>query len=390
MKPRLLFLCNQAPWLLDGGAAIRNYWIFTALARDFTIELITAHEGASDPPESVRERCADVRNFPPVRGTIARIAAAARAESSLFTAGRASRAMRAHVRARLASGAIDRIHLGHLTLHEAIPRGTTVPVVYDAHNCESALLARRASEESPLMRFALANDALRVRAIERRAIRMARAVTVCSADDLATLAGFAPEIAERASIVPNGVDCATYASVRAEVAPERTVAITGSMDWRPNQLGLWWFVERVLPLLETRIAGDIRVVGRMPNAVAARIDRIPGMRAIQNPRDMRAELARASIVAAPITVSSGTRLRILEAWAAGRPVVTTAAGALGLDARDGHDLLLADEPAAFANAIGSLLDDRELWETIRAGGLERARAYDWLAIGARARAAHAR
>jgi glycosyltransferase involved in cell wall biosynthesis len=335
--------------------------------------------------------CVAVTNFPPDSRRIARLAEAARPGSSLFTAGRAGNALRAHVRKRLASGEIALVHVGHLGMHDVVDRSSPVPIVFDAHNCETDLLAMRASNESRPLRDLLAFDTTRVRAIERAIVLRARAVTACSADDVAALARFVPEIAAKAVVVPNGVDVERYAAVRATIPDADAVAITGSMDWRPNQLGLWWFVERVLPILRAADVAlpTIRVIGRMPADIAERIAAVPELTPVPNPPDMRAELARARIVAAPITVSSGTRLRILEAWAAGRPVVTTHAGALGLTAEDGRDYALADEPEAFAAAFLRALSDQAMWETLRAGGLARAHSYDWRAIGADVRAAHA-
>jgi glycosyltransferase involved in cell wall biosynthesis len=361
-----------------------------ALAETHDIELVTAFAGTAA-PDAMGDACVAVTNFPPAPSRFVRLAQAIRPKSSLFTAGRASRALRAHVRKRLASGTIAQVHLGHLAMHDAVDRSSPVPIVFDAHNCETDLLAMRAGNETRPLRDLLAFDARRVRAIERAIVLRARRVTACSSDDIAALAAFVPEIAAKATVIPNGVDVERYASVREATPDARAVAITGSMDWRPNQLGLWWFVDRVLPLL--RAAGvalpTIRVIGRMPAEIAARIASVPELTPVPNPPDMRAELARARIVVAPITVSSGTRLRILEAWAAGRPVVTTRAGALGLVAEDGRDYALADEPQAFAAAFLRALSDETMWATLRAGGLARARTYDWRAIGADVRAAHA-
>jgi glycosyltransferase involved in cell wall biosynthesis len=98
---------------------------------------------------------------------------------------------------------------------------------------------------------------------------------------------------------------------------------------------------------------------------------------------MDVELRRASIVAAPVIASSGTRLRILEAWAAGRPVVTTPHGAFGLDYSDGSDIFVCSSAQRFAEAAIGLLDDASLRAKVRADGLARAATYDWSVIGAK-------
>jgi glycosyltransferase involved in cell wall biosynthesis len=98
---------------------------------------------------------------------------------------------------------------------------------------------------------------------------------------------------------------------------------------------------------------------------------------------MRDELARARIVAAAILASSGTRLRILEAWAAGRPVVTTPAGAFGLPHTNGDELFAVEGPEAFVSAIADLLHDDACWEAMRARARDRALDFDWNTIGDR-------
>jgi glycosyltransferase involved in cell wall biosynthesis len=142
----------------------------------------------------------------------------------------------------------------------------------------------------------------------------------------------------------------------------------------------------VLPLLRERLGTgkfDVRIAGRMSADQERELQALPDVVPARNPADMRDELARARIVAAAILASSGTRLRILEAWAAGRPVVTTPAGAFGLPYASGDELFAVEGPVAFVDAIAQLLHDDPLWEAMRERARERAMDFDWKRIGDR-------
>jgi glycosyltransferase involved in cell wall biosynthesis len=228
-------------------------------------------------------------------------------------------------------------------------------------------------------------EALRVRRLEARLVNRARLVTPCSANDIADTVAFAPLMCGKAVVIPNGVDCATYADVAPLDGKSGLLLITGSYDWLPNRRGLMWFLDDVLPIFEQHYAEkniNIRVAGRMSADFAAKLNALsPRLTAVPNVPRMTDELRNAAVVAVPVIASSGTRLRILEAWAAGRPIVTTPHGAFGLDHVDGSDLFSCPDARTFADAAVTLLEDAELRARLRAAGLERAKRYDWSAIG---------
>ncbi len=385
-RPRILYLCQQNPWRLAGGGLIRNYWIARALTERFAVDLVTADDEVAA-PEAYARRFTSIRGFPRPRGASARARralAALRPGASLLTTGTVTPALRAHV-ARAADAQGYRAVIFDLNMLEALPAG--VPRIYHAHNCETALLRRRAAIEKTPARLAVALDAMRLQRIEARVLRDARLVVACSQADVVDLATIVAAARATSVVVPNGVDVAGYAAVRAAPRGERVVLITGSYDWRPNQLGLEWFCNDVLPALRA-LAGDrtfaVRVAGRMSGDYARKLAAIAPIVPIANPAEMTAELTRASVVAAPILASSGTRLRILEAWAAGRPVVTTPQGAFGLPYTNDRDLVVRDpcDAGAFARALWRVLGDPAQQQTVARAGYERSLAYDWPALGA--------
>ncbi len=368
---------------------IRDFWTIKALARRFAVDLVTA-DCAEPPPAEFAALCREIRSVarPASSGEAGRLVRAARAlrpRTSFLTASIVSRALAAHVRGLLARNRY-RFVMFDLPMYEALPVETP-PLVYHAHNCESALLARRTAFERFPLRALLQADAPRLRRIEVEAVRRSSLLLCCSQADVNDLSAVSGQsVVGKAIVAANGVDAARYATVRAAKPRPGCILITGSFTWRPNQLGLDWFMNEVLPCLEERAGSfpfEIRVAGRMSAARAAKLSSLPRVVAVPNPRDIRGELMNASVVAVPVLASSGTRLRILEAWAAGRPVVTTGAGAFGLDVRCGVDVAVHGEPQAFAGALWRLLANDRARASMAAAGIERLQDYDWDDIGGR-------
>jgi polysaccharide biosynthesis protein PslH len=161
--------------------------------------------------------------------------------------------------------------------------------------------------------------------------------------------------------VPTGVDVEYFQpGLEAEVTPKNMVFV-GSMDWMPNDDGIRWFAESVLPLVQKQEPGaTLTVVGRSPTQAMRRLaEGIPGIEVTGTVPDVRPFLRRAAISVVPLRVGGGTRLKIYEAMAAGTPMVSTTIGAEGLPVRHGEHLLIADSPEAQADAILSLLADRQ-------------------------------
>jgi glycosyltransferase involved in cell wall biosynthesis len=391
-KPRLLYICGHAPWPRNGGALLRNYWMIAALSRQYAVDLVTA-DATSPVPGDFAAMIDDYAAFPrsaSSRGGVGRIARAALPSGSSLTAGWTNSALRDHVAERLGRFPYAAIQLD-LAMHAALPRRDAIPIVYNAHNCESTFLTRRAKTEQPYLAPILTIDALKVRAIERSLVNRSTLVTACAEDDVCDFERFVPAVRKKVAIVPNGVDLASYESVRQTTPREHTILISGSMDWRPNQAGLRWFLHDVLPRLRSAIPNIVvRIAGRMQPALVEELRAYPNVQAYPNPVSMLEHLAAAVAVAAPIVVSSGTRLRILEAWAAGRPVITTTAGAFGLDHEDRRDMLVRDDAAEFAEGIVKIVATESLRDWLVYNAARRVERYDWEVIGEGLRNAYTR
>jgi glycosyltransferase involved in cell wall biosynthesis len=166
--------------------------------------------------------------------------------------------------------------------------------------------------------------------------------------------------------VPNGVDLSGFAPRGA--VPTSGLVFTGLMSYRPNVDAVTYFVREILPLIHrTRPAETFTIVGwGITDEVRALLG--PLVIATSRVPDVRPYLAGAAAVVAPIRMGSGTRLKVLEALAMARPLVSTSLACEGLDVEPGRHLLVADDPARFAEAIIRVLEDRHLADRLGAAG----------------------
>jgi glycosyltransferase involved in cell wall biosynthesis len=152
-------------------------------------------------------------------------------------------------------------------------------------------------------------------------------------------------------------------------AGEDAIVFSGNMEYHPNISAVRFFRREIWPLLRERWPGLIwRLIGKNPEAVERFTSGDARIQVQGQVDDAILELARAKVAVVPLLAGSGTRLKILEAWAAGLPVVSTSLGAEGLGARDGETLLIADDGAAFAEAVSRLLACPNLRERLGMAG----------------------
>jgi len=155
--------------------------------------------------------------------------------------------------------------------------------------------------------------------------------------------------------IDTAVDEDFFQNTGAAEIPGR-VMFLGSMDWMPNQDGVRWFVREVWPTVRAaQPQATFHIVGRNPSGDVRALTSAPGVTVVGSVPDVRPHLAEAAVVVVPLLVGGGTRLKIYEAMAMGRSVVSTGIGAEGLPVVPGEHYLRADEPAAFAGAVIELL-----------------------------------
>ena len=265
------------------------------------------------------------------------------------------------------------------------PTSLRTPAVLFQHNVESALWQRQAEHEPNFIkRSAFKIESAKMSRYERRTVnRFNHIIAVSDHDrDLMSQMGGAVRI----SVVPTGVDLKEYAAVyknRRDEAKSPLVLFLGSMDWEANIDGVDYFCREIWPSVKAAVpAARFRVVGRSPHARVKRWEsesveitgRVPSV---------LEHLREAAVFVVPLRIGGGTRLKIYEAMAAGKAVVSTTIGAEGLDVHDGQDILLADTTQEFAEAVTRLLIDVETRKRFEKSAAELAAQYDWAIIARR-------
>jgi polysaccharide biosynthesis protein PslH len=389
-RPRLLFLCQALPYPPDGGVHIRSYNVLRLLAREFDMTALCffrASERVS--PDAVREgveglqHLARVEAFPipqehsttrlmadHVRSLVTRRAYTVQAyESPEF---------RTRLEESIGGHEFELVHMDSMDLAGYLPLLTGLPVVCVHHNVESALLRRRAAATGGLKGAYIAFQARLTEAEERRWCPLIQLNVTVSEEDCRILKRIAPTA--RFIIVPNGVDTQTF---QPRTLPEEGIVFVGGYSWQPNQDAMKYFCSEVLPQLRARGCNvPVTWVGRADNSVKHEYAERYRVHLTGYVDDIRPIVQRAACYVAPLRVGGGTRLKILDAWAMGKAVVSTSVGCEGLDARDGQNILIRDTTEGFADAVQTVLTDKRLRQAL---GSEARRtvenSYDWEVIG---------
>jgi glycosyltransferase involved in cell wall biosynthesis len=390
-RPRLLFLCQTLPWPPDGGVWIRSYHVLRLLARAYDVHALCFErsdaKGPSDPAagaRALRELAAvDVFEVPQRKSRLRyawdhlRSLARGRVYTELVYD---SPAFAARLCALLRTTRFDLVHADSLVdLAAHLPACAGRPVVGVHHNVESELLRRRAAVETSRARRAyLLHQAGLMEGVERAwCPRVALNVAV-SAPDRDALERLAP--GARITVVPNGVDLEAF---RPAGTGGEGVAFVGGMNWFPNRDGLEFFCAEVLPRLRaTRPGLAVRGIGAASADERKQYARRHRVELTGYLADVAPAMRAAACHVVPLRVGGGTRLKILGSWAMGKPVVSTSLGCEGLAAVDGDNILIRDDPAAFADAVLSVLRDAALARRLGERGRATAeRVYAWEVIG---------
>jgi len=230
-------------------------------------------------------------------------------------------------------------------------------LVLDLHNIESELSRTHARAVSGPAAWASGRFARAYADLEREWLPKFDVILVTSEEDRKRVQH--PDV----RVFPNALPRIPHP----EVTEAHAVAFSGNLEYHPNVEAVRWFRAQIWPLV--RESGvEWRLIGRNSGAITRLIAGDPRIRVIGPVDDAVAALAEAKVCIVPLLSGSGTRFKILEAWAAGRAVVSTSLGAEGLGARDGEHLLIADDPRAFADAISRLLTDAALRKQLGAAG----------------------
>jgi glycosyltransferase involved in cell wall biosynthesis len=255
-------------------------------------------------------------------------------------------------------------------------------LICDWHNIESEILGRYAENDSNWLRrlYALRTAAL-VRPLENELLHLCHAHTVCSERERDVLLQRVPQA--RIEVVGNGVDVDYFRADPNQDEDRRDLVFMGRMDYHANIDAALFFARKVWPLIRAR-RPDLRlvVVGAQPANEVLALREPESVTVTGTVEDVRPYYRSALASVVPLRVGGGTRLKVLEAMAAGVPVISTTLGAEGLNVTAGKDILIADSPEAIADTAASLQAETPEWQNLVTNARNLVRAqYDWSLIG---------
>ncbi|MGA7080209.1 MAG: glycosyltransferase family 4 protein [Terriglobales bacterium] len=267
------------------------------------------------------------------------------------------------------------------------PGRLNIPSVLFQHNVESEIWRRHAETAgNPAKQMVYGMEFRKMLRYERGAVRRFQHVIAVSENDRSLMMEWVD--GDRITVVPTGVDLAQYApnpKASSSNTPEPAPLVTfiGAMDWEPNVDGVEFFCKEVWPAIKSEVPeARLRIVGRNP---VRRVEKwaSDSVEVTGRVPSVVEHLRESAVVIVPLRIGGGTRLKIYEAMAAAKAVVSTTVGAEGLDVQHGRDIILADDARAFSQAAIMLLRDRELRRRYEKAAAETAARYDWPAIGQR-------
>lgn len=415
---RILFLTPQLPYPPHQGTTLRNYNLIANLASRHEIHLLSFVHSLDeiDRVTPLHQHC---RNIIPV---LAPRRSPWKRFLSLFLSPLPDMALRlpsAEFRAELRSCLerepfdvvqIEGIEMARHWMLEVgnwkLDCGTGLPTsnvrrqtsniqypisIFDDHNAEYVLQQRAFETDirQPRRWIAALYSLIQWKKLSRyeaRVCRLADRVVAVSEADKQALQRLVPGL--EVTVIPNGVDTEFYSDqflmTKSQLVIDHcSLVFTGKMDFRPNVDAVVWFCQEVLPLIRTQMP-DVHfyIVGRSPHPRVLRLAEDPAVTVTGRVDDVRPYIAGASVYVVPLRIGGGTRLKVLEAMAMGKPIVSTSLGCEGFEGLvSGRELLLANTPEAFARQVIELLDDasqrERLGQAARRFVEER---YDWRLI----------
>lgn len=407
-KLRVLFVVRNIPHVPSTGGLTRMFHLVRAVAQIADVTLVSA---ADDPAHvdltMMQPICQHIRVVPcpvaqaqptvgpkilrPVTRAMGIVHALTRSDP--FPVGQVDRlALRHEIRTLLQSNHYDVVVVDHTQLAgmlRDIVRAWSGPSIATLHDALSVLEYRKQETQRRAMRRRRPSisglQVLRqMRSIERGILRSYSRVAAVSELDARNLRRLASEKA--VDVIPNGVDIDYFAPADSNprsLPATNIIIFTGFLAYYTNSDSLRFFVDDIWPLIRGRRPdAQFWIVGANPTPEVEAMARHAGIEVFASVPDVRPYLEQSTVAIVPLRLGSGTRLKILEALAANRPVVSTTLGAEGLHLESGHDLLRADTPAEFADAVVTLLECPDDARALAAHGQETVRRlYSWDTIG---------
>jgi glycosyltransferase involved in cell wall biosynthesis len=395
----ILFLTQILPYPLDSGAKIRQYYMLRHLARHHEVTLVSFRRG-DDPPEAIkhlRSICQSVHPVPMRRSPWRNLQAAAKGILTglpMVIARDEIAEMETTLRQLATEHAFDLIHADQLSmawwgrLAAKLAGPTRPPTLLDEHNAIYLLTRRMAdTERNPARRAIMAREARAFARYEAQMCRSFDALLTVTEEDREHLLALFPldereQLVIKFTVVPICVDPEQVSPIVHQNSGAPTILHLGTMFWPPNVNGVLWFAREVLPLVHEQVPeARFVVVGKNPPAEVQALASDPRVEVTGYVADPMPYLEAANAFVVPLHAGGGMRVKIVDGWLWGLPIVSTPIGAEGIKVRDGENLLVAEDAPAFAEGTVRLLTNPDLNERLRVSGRSWVEShYAWQAV----------
>jgi sugar transferase (PEP-CTERM/EpsH1 system associated) len=375
---RILWLSHMVPYPPKGGMLQRAFHLVRELASRDEVKLLCFNQRALLPTQTAVESALGVlRQFVDVVDVLdipsnTRRFGRQRLAAGSYLRGRSYTVewLRSTAYARAVSSAIrqhspDLVHFDTISLAQFRELAGDRPCVLNHHNIESMMMQRRADvEQHPLKRHYFATEGRRLREYEQKLAPAFDLHLTCSELDAQRLREIAPDV--KTAEVPNGVDLDYFRPAPGATAEEaRSLIFAGGLNWYPNVSAVKFLVNKVWPLVRSEFAdAKLTIIGRSPPQWLKDAAVDPRLQVLGFVDDVRPYMDKASVYVCPIFDGGGTKLKVLDAMAMGKPLVANPIAVEGIEAEPHKHWIPANEPHEFAAAIARLFDDASLRQSL--------------------------
>lgn len=384
---RILFVTQLLPLPLDAGPKVRAYYVLRYLAEaghDVRVVCFIRPEDQQANVDELKRFCGGVSTVPLVRSRMRDVSAGFRSlfSSTPFLVQRDQLPrMERKIREITEAQSFDAVHADQLWMAPQVSRLRNVGrKVLDQHNAVYRVLQRMAKYEGRVVQKAfLARESSKLEAFERATCLDFERVVWVSEEDRDALVSGASKVTngDRSVVIPIATDPRSEATITRRM-PHR-ITFLGGMHWPPNAQGVRWFVEKVWPRVSDEIPEAVlTLIGKRPPKSRGAWKCAERIEATGYLSNIDKHLAQTAVFVVPLLSGAGMRVKILDAWCWGLPVVSTSVGIEGMRSSNGENVAIADDPETFAEAVIRMMRDRGFADRISMGGRETVEQfYDW-------------
>lgn len=384
-KPTALFLSPEWPYPLVGGGALRAASVLEYLMARYQVDVICFRQpGASPVPPGITTTNGDagLRKWCEVQLPDHRTSLFARGRRNLGRALRGVpplvdrfRGFEPEILTAIGDATYDLTVVEHFWCSDYTDalRARSKKLVLDMHNAESLWHVRCAQAVSPWIRPFYERFAKAAREMEAERLPIYDLILATSQAEADYISQQLPGLP--LVVVPNTIPMRPMP----EVERDDTIVFSGNMEYMPNQRAVRYFAAEIWPLIRKKYPNfRWKILGKSASILRQQVQGVPGLLFVSDPDDAMIEIAKSRVAVVPLTAGAGTRLKIIEAWAAGCPVVSTTIGAEGLEYKRGTDIFIQDSPIGFAEQVIQVIDHPSLAQELQRAGRQRfEQSYSW-------------